>query len=431
MLSAVIFDLDGTLVDTNATHVASWVEAFAAHGYKVPADRIGPEIGKGGDNLVPSVLGREADETDGEALREASKAAYLRLATERRFRFFDGARELLDELRRRGLRTAIATSSGTSTSRPPSPPPARTCASASTPGWARATSSTRSRTRPGDRRVKKLGVSPARVRDGGRHAVPTRCRQARRRDHARRALVGAGLRRARALPGRGAARDDGRRPHPARARRGARPPPRRAPPGLTAEVLEALMRDALAAARRDGGGRGTDRCVIAGGDGRVLPRGYNEMNRTQDKTAHAEIMTFRSLAGRVPLDARDLVMVSTLEPCVMCTGAAMQAAVDTIVYALQAPADSGTARVRPPESPEGQMPRIVGGVLARASRQLFERWYAEHEGEPQAEYVGQLLALTEGGVPADVFEAAGQSGDAMDGRAERPEVQGRTAGAEQ
>jgi tRNA(Arg) A34 adenosine deaminase TadA len=201
---------------------------------------------------------------------------------------------------------------------------------------------------------------------------------------------------------------------------------------LTAEVLEALMRDALAAAEEGmAAGEAPIGCVIAGGDGRVLARGYNEMNRTQDKTAHAEIMTFRTLAGRVPLDTRDLVMVSTLEPCVMCTGAAMQAAVDTIVFALQAPADSGTGRVRPPESPEGQMPRIVGGVLARASRQLFERWYAEHEGEPQAEYVGQLLALTEGGVPADVFEAAGQSGDAMDGRAERPEVQGRTAGAEQ
>ena len=164
---------------------------------------------------------------------------------------------------------------------------------------------------------------------------------------------------------------------------------------LTSELLEGLMREALAAAEAaieaDEAPIG---CVIAGGDGAVLTSCYNEMNIRQDKTAHGEMVAFSRLAGRVPLDARDLIMVSTLEPCVMCTGAAMVGAVDTIVYALQAPADSGTGRVRPPESPESQMPRIVGGVLAEESRALFERWLAEHEGEEQAEYVEQLLELT-------------------------------------
>jgi tRNA(adenine34) deaminase len=97
----------------------------------------------------------------------------------------------------------------------------------------------------------------------------------------------------------------------------------------------------------------------------VVARGFNEMNRTQNKTAHAEIVTFAKAAGKLPLDARDFVLASTLEPCVMCTGAAMAAAVDTIVYGLQAPADSGTGRVRPPASPESQMPRIVGDVWPR------------------------------------------------------------------
>jgi tRNA(Arg) A34 adenosine deaminase TadA len=121
------------------------------------------------------------------------------------------------------------------------------------------------------------------------------------------------------------------------------------------------------------------------------------MNRTQNKTAHAEIVTFARVAGKVPLDARDLILASTLEPCVMCTGAAMEAAVDTIVYALRAPADSGTGRVRPPESPEAQMPRIVGEVLAAESRRLFERWLEANRGEPQAAYVEQLLGLVKAG----------------------------------
>ena len=45
MLSALIFDIDGTLVDSNAAHVEAWVRAFEQHGYKVLHDRIEVEIG--------------------------------------------------------------------------------------------------------------------------------------------------------------------------------------------------------------------------------------------------------------------------------------------------------------------------------------------------------------------------------------------------
>ena len=81
----------------------------------------------------------------------------------------------------------------------------------------------------------------------------------------------------------------------------------------------------------------------------------------------------------------------------MCLGAAMEAAVDTIVYGLRAPADSGTGRVQPPQSPESQMPRIVGGVLARESRALFAQWLRNPGTNPQqVAFVRQLLALTDG-----------------------------------
>lgn len=158
---------------------------------------------------------------------------------------------------------------------------------------------------------------------------------------------------------------------------------------------EPLMRAALAVAREGmAHGEAPIGCVIARGDGRIVARAHNAMNRTGNKTAHAEIMAFAAAAGQVPLDARDLVMVSTLEPCVMCTGAAMEAAVATIVFGLRAPADSGTGRVRPPGSPESAMPAFIGDVLAGESRALFEEWLAEHKGTPQAAYVEQLLALT-------------------------------------
>ncbi len=79
----------------------------------------------------------------------------------------------------------------------------------------------------------------------------------------------------------------------------------------------------------------------------------------------------------------------------MCLGAAMVCGVDTILYALKAPADSRTARVRPPESPESNMPRIVGDVLAEQSRALFDLWLKRPGNNPrQVRFVEQLLDLT-------------------------------------
>jgi HAD superfamily hydrolase (TIGR01509 family) len=397
MLTALIFDLDGTLVDTNELHTESWVRGFARLGYKIDADRVRPEMGKGGDNLAPDVLGRAADERDGERLREAVGEEYKQLAPERGVRVFDGAVELLAELRRRGLRTALATSSGA--------------------GDLEATFGAAgvdlrehvdvvvmkddvARSKPYPDVVlaalEKLGLSPAECAMVG--DTPHDAEAAKRAGVITLGVLCGGMNDARTLVGAGARRVyDGPADLLSRldeALEAASPTRTR----LTQAALEGLMREALAAAEEGmAAGEVPIGCAIADGDGRVVARGYNEMNRTGNKTAHAEIVTFARAAGALPIDARDFVLVSTLEPCVMCTGAAMEAAVDTIVYALRAPADSGTGRVRPPESPESQMPRIVGDVLAGESRRLFERWLDAHRGEPQAAYVEQLLGLVKGG----------------------------------
>jgi tRNA(adenine34) deaminase len=164
---------------------------------------------------------------------------------------------------------------------------------------------------------------------------------------------------------------------------------------LTHAMMESLMRRALDVARTAmDAGEAPIGCVLARGDGSVIATGHNEQNRTQNKTAHAEIVTFAAAAGKTPLDARDLIMVSTLEPCVMCTGAAMEAAVDTILYALPAPADSGTRRVACPTSPESQMPRIIGRILEREGRSLFEEFLARDPRPEQKQFAEQLLAMT-------------------------------------
>ncbi|HYW33424.1 MAG TPA: nucleoside deaminase [Gemmatimonas sp.] len=164
---------------------------------------------------------------------------------------------------------------------------------------------------------------------------------------------------------------------------------------LTRARQEEYMRLALDDAR-DGmrNGEAPIGCVLVDGDGEIVARAYNEMKSTGNKTAHAEIVAFARAAGKTPLDANDLLLVSTLEPCVMCTGAAMVGAVDTILFALRAPADSGSGRVESPESPESGMPRIVGDILADDSRALFEEWLANGAEEPQASYGRQLLERT-------------------------------------
>ena len=110
-LRGIIFDIDGTLVDTNPAHVEAWRRAFKRLDYDVPRERIEIEIGKGGDLLVPSILGQEVEERDGDALRKAQKEEFLKIADRERFRVFPAVPELFEAMGKRRIRTALATSS--------------------------------------------------------------------------------------------------------------------------------------------------------------------------------------------------------------------------------------------------------------------------------------------------------------------------------
>lgn len=393
-LDAVIFDLDGTLIDSNDLHVAAWERAFARYGYKIARDRIAIEVGKGGDTLVPAILGPETDETDGEKLREAEPEEFEKIAREKGIPVFPGSRELLAELRGRGIKTVLATSSGGKQLK----------VSESISGFkvselvdciVNSDDTESSKPAPDlvHAAVGKLGMTPAQCAMVGDTPYDAEASK-----HAGVVCLGVtcGGRPATDLF-RAGARAVWRDPadllaHLDVVMRIASP----GPAHLTRDVLEKLMREALAAAR-DGMAHGEVPIgsVLARGDGTILARGYNELNHTHDKTAHAEMVAFAHARGNVPEDAKDLILVSTLEPCVMCLGAAMEAGVDTILYALKAPADSGTGRVAPPESPDTAMPRIVGDILAAQSRQLFQAWLEQPGRNPQQErFVKQLLTLT-------------------------------------
>ena len=136
--------------------------------------------------------------------------------------------------------------------------------------------------------------------------------------------------------------------------------------------------------------------VIADADRRlIVGRGWNSSVALRDRTAHAEMVAFRDAAGRYDIANGRLVLVSTLEPCIMCLSACIEAAVETVVWGLNAPADGGAPRVEKPSSPEARWPMILGGVRRTKSRELFKRWLDRHpEAGKSRDYIEQLLALT-------------------------------------
>lgn len=110
-LKGVLLDVDGTLIDSNDAHAASFVEAFAAEGISVDFDRVRALIGMGGDKLFP-VLGIEPRSKAGEKAARAKKEIFReRYLPE--LRAFPAARDLLDHMKRRGLELVVASSAST------------------------------------------------------------------------------------------------------------------------------------------------------------------------------------------------------------------------------------------------------------------------------------------------------------------------------
>lgn len=107
-VKAILFDIDGTLVDSNDHHADAWVEGFSKHGHIVNRDAIRGQIGKGADMLVPALIpGASDDEAEmlGDAHGEAFKGKYLD-----RVGPFPQARDLLARVHEAGLRVALASS---------------------------------------------------------------------------------------------------------------------------------------------------------------------------------------------------------------------------------------------------------------------------------------------------------------------------------
>jgi HAD superfamily hydrolase (TIGR01549 family) len=108
MVDTAIFDVDGTLVDSNYQHALAWFRAFRRHDVVLPLWRIHRAVGMGGDQLVPEVAGKDVEERLGDVLRDAWVEEFDRLIDE--VVPFEGAHALLEEVKRRGFRLVLASS---------------------------------------------------------------------------------------------------------------------------------------------------------------------------------------------------------------------------------------------------------------------------------------------------------------------------------
>lgn len=106
---AVIFDVDGTLVDSNDVHARLWVAAFAEFGFRVSFDAVRRMIGMGGDKLIPAAVHLRDDDPRVERISARRSAQFLERGLAE-VRALPGSRDLVVTLERRGLRIGIASS---------------------------------------------------------------------------------------------------------------------------------------------------------------------------------------------------------------------------------------------------------------------------------------------------------------------------------
>ena len=112
-MPALIFDLDGTLVDTVYAHVFSWQKALLERGMAIDAWRIHRRIGMSGGLFTRAVgreLGQELSEDEARDVQDLHDRLFREMLPPEERRPLPGAVDLLDELRRRQITHGIATS---------------------------------------------------------------------------------------------------------------------------------------------------------------------------------------------------------------------------------------------------------------------------------------------------------------------------------
>ena len=119
--------------------------------------------------------------------------------------------------------------------------------------------------------------------------------------------------------------------------------------------------------------------VIVAADGSVLARTGNAMRRTNDPTAHAEILALRAACATLSTDRLpDCDLYVTLEPCTMCAGAISYARIRRLYYGASdrkaGAVDNGVAFFDQPTC--HHKPEVYGGIQEKAAARLLKDFFA-------------------------------------------------------
>ena len=371
MIEALLFDLDGTLIDTNALHARAFELAFKDYGYSVPADRIEIEIGKGGDELIPAVLGAKAEAEHGDDLRDAWERYFLEIIGKEKVAVCKGALELLHECKRRGLRLALATSGAESV--------LEAIEKSSGVEWRKefetvTTSKDAPKSKPAPHillsALEKLGLSGAvcaMVGDTPYDALASRgagvsCLGVETGGHKGDDLRDAGCRLAYADCA-ALLKDLDNVLHVCSPLQFA----------LSSGKIEGLMREALTQSKvaLEAGEKPLG-AIVANGRGEIIARAIDGRVSTGNALERPELRALKEAGNEAQ------ILVCPLEPDVFAAGALIDLKVDCALFALEAPLDGATHRLSAPRAAGQSFPRFLGGTLPDEARALFQEWLKKH-----------------------------------------------------
>jgi len=108
-IRGAIWDVDGTLVNSNDAHARAWVSALATFDVRVTFEAVRPLIGMGGDKLLPALVDIDPESARGRAI-SARRAAVFKTEHLPNIKAFPQARELLERVKGAGIKLAVASS---------------------------------------------------------------------------------------------------------------------------------------------------------------------------------------------------------------------------------------------------------------------------------------------------------------------------------
>lgn len=107
--TAVIFDVDGVLIDSYQAHFQSWLKMFGEHGASFTEDEFRKTFGRTSHDIISALYGAHLSDDEIRAWDNRKEALYREIIKEN-FPTVDGAAELLDALHQTGFRLGVGSS---------------------------------------------------------------------------------------------------------------------------------------------------------------------------------------------------------------------------------------------------------------------------------------------------------------------------------